>query len=57
MVMRSAMAILDRKGIVHIDPNETYIDEILGWALAALGFYFQMKQSRGVLCFLHKRSR
>jgi hypothetical protein len=44
MVMRSAMAILDRKGIVHIDPNETFIDEVLGWALAALGFYFQMKQ-------------
>ena len=41
LVTRNVMRILDRKDILHIDPNETYIDEILGWALAAIGFYFQ----------------
>ena len=35
------MYLLDRKGVVKIDPNETYIDEVAGWALAAVGFYVQ----------------
>mmetsp|Transcript_744 Transcript_744/g.2235 ORF Transcript_744/g.2235 Transcript_744/m.2235 type:complete len:384 (-) Transcript_744:102-1253(-) len=44
MVFRSLFAILDRKGIVHLDPSETYADEVLGWTLAAIGFYFQYTQ-------------
>ena len=44
MVFRSLFAILDRRGIVHVDHNETYLDEILGWTLAAVGFYFQYTQ-------------
>ena len=41
LVSRNLMYFLDRKGIVKIDPNETYIDEVAGWALAAVGFYVQ----------------
>ena len=44
MVFRSLFAILDRRGIVHVDHNETYLDEVLGWTLAAVGFYFQYTQ-------------
>ena len=43
-VFRSLFAILDRRGIVHVDHNETYLDEVLGWTLAAVGFYFQYTQ-------------
>ena len=35
---------IDRRGIVHVDHNETYLDEVLGWTLAAVGFYFQYTQ-------------
>lgn len=41
MVFRCLFAILDRCGVVHVDPNETYLDEVFGWTLAAVGFYFQ----------------
>ena len=44
LVFRSLFAILDRRGIVHVDHNETYLDEVLGWTLAAVGFYFQYTQ-------------
>ena len=27
----------------QVDPDTTYVDEIFGWSLAALGFYIQFK--------------
>ena len=47
LVTRTVLRWLSKKGIVTIDPDETDLDEYCGWALAALGFYFQ------VLLFRH----
>ena len=44
MVSRNVMYWLSNKKIVSIDPDTTNIDEYIGWALAALGFYFQFTQ-------------
>ena len=41
LVSRNVMYVLDRKGVFKLDPNETYVDEVTGWALAAVGFYCQ----------------
>jgi len=41
LVTRNAMTWLSNKKIISIDPDATNIDEYCGWALAALGFYFQ----------------
>lgn len=43
MVTRNGLNWLSKKGLLNIDPETTYIDEVLGWCLAALGFYMQFK--------------
>jgi len=47
MVTRNFMAILSRKKILHIDPDQSYLDEILGWCLAIIGFLFQFQMGFG----------
>ena len=44
MVTRGLMSWLKNKGLITLDPETTNIDEWGGWALAALGFYFQFTQ-------------
>lgn len=44
MVSRSLMYFLSRKiRICKLDPETSYLDELFGWALAAVGFYFQLQ--------------
>lgn len=43
MFSRNIMEYLTIKGIYKIDHNETIIDEIFGYALALIGFYFQFR--------------
>mmetsp|Transcript_52204 Transcript_52204/g.148816 ORF Transcript_52204/g.148816 Transcript_52204/m.148816 type:complete len:338 (-) Transcript_52204:172-1185(-) len=33
---------LREKGVLKVGPENTYIDEVAGWAIAALGFLFQL---------------
>jgi len=42
LVTRGTLRVLSRRKIVHIDPNETYLDEATGWAIAAVGFGVQL---------------
>lgn len=41
MVSRSALLILAKRNVVTVNPDESYVDEIAGWILAALGIAFQ----------------
>ena len=50
LVSRNVMYVLDRKGVFKLDPNETYVDEVTGWALAAVGFYCQFSGGFVVVC-------
>jgi len=43
MASRGFLEWLNKKGIVTVNTDESYVDEVLGWALAAAGFYFQYK--------------
>jgi len=43
MAARGFLEWLHKKGVISIKPDESYVDELLGWALAAAGFYFQYK--------------
>merc|ERR1712216_109775 len=43
MFSRGILAYLNKRGIITFDEDESYLDEILGWSLAALGFYFQFR--------------
>ena len=45
MVARGGLRYLNKKGVVNVDPDETYLDEVLGWTLAAVGFYWQFSHS------------
>ena len=42
LVTRGALRVLSRRKIVHIDPDETYLDEATGWTVAAIGFGVQL---------------
>eukprot|EP01036_Dinobryon_divergens_P027546 gene27546-36341_t len=42
MCSRNVLEYLSKMKIIHINPDETYLDEIVGYALAALGLYFQL---------------
>jgi hypothetical protein len=33
---------LDKQGIIHIDVNNSYLDEIIGYGMALLGLWFQL---------------
>lgn len=39
---RRILKCLNKRGIIDFDDEETYLDEILGWGLAAVGIYFQI---------------
>ena len=43
LITRNTLKICARRKWVQIDPEETHLDEISGWALAALGFWFQLQ--------------
>ena len=43
MASRGAIAWLNRRGITRINTDDSLVDEVLGWTLAAAGFYFQFK--------------
>ena len=45
MCSRGVLAELNKRGIIEFDEDESYIDEVIGWTLAALGFYFQFTQN------------
>ncbi|CAM9308411.1 unnamed protein product [Chrysoparadoxa australica] len=42
LVFRSILMFLDERNLLHVKHDETYIDEVLGWALAGCGAYFQI---------------
>jgi len=43
MCARGLVNFLNKRGIINFDDSESYLDEILGWTLAAIGFYFQFR--------------
>jgi len=43
MASRGLMRYAKRMGWINIDPDESMVDEITGWTLAALGFYVQFQ--------------
>ena len=43
MASRGFLEWLNKKGVVKVNTDESYVDEVLGWSLAAAGFYFQYK--------------
>ena len=42
MCSRSLMAYTNERGWTNFDEEETYLDEIVGWTIAAIGLYFQL---------------
>jgi len=38
---RGVLNFFHSRGVVSFDDTESYLDEVVGWTLAALGFYFQ----------------
>ncbi len=42
MCSRNVLVYLSKKNIVHINADDTYLDEIAGYALAAVGLFFQL---------------
>lgn len=42
MIARNLLAYLEVMNIYKLDEKDTYLDEILGYALAFMGFYFQL---------------
>ncbi len=45
MCSRSGLKFATDKGLIPARPNNTYLDEIIGWGLAALGAYVQVSIS------------
>jgi len=43
MFGESLVNTLHKRGLLQSSPEETYIDEIVGWILAAIGFLWQLK--------------
>ena len=43
LVSRNALRKLSVLNLVHIKPEDTYLDELSGWALGAFGFWVQWK--------------
>jgi len=43
MAARGLLRWLSDKSFIKIDPDDSYVDEVLGWSLAALGFYVQFR--------------
>ena len=43
MISRNLLGICARKKWFNIDPENTHLDEIGGWAIAALGFWVQLQ--------------
>lgn len=43
MFSRGILKYANDKGYIKFNDEESYLDEILGWSLAAVGFYFQFK--------------
>jgi hypothetical protein len=49
MFSRSGMKFLASKQLIKdMDPNTTYMDEAVGWGMAAIGFLFQMRNWFGL---------
>ncbi len=42
MCSRSALKFAADKGWIHVQHDSTYLDEVIGWGLAALGAYTQV---------------
>lgn len=42
MCSRNVLEYLSKMKLIHINPDESYLDEIVGYALAAVGLYFQL---------------
>ena len=42
MFSRNILHYLSAMNYVHINPDDTYIDEVAGYLIAALGLYFQL---------------
>lgn len=42
MFTRNIMEYLSKMGYLHIDPEKTYLDEVVGYAIAFLGMWFQL---------------
>jgi len=43
MVSRNLMIYGNKRGWLHLKHEETNLDETVGWALAAIGVYFQVR--------------
>ena len=48
LVSRNALRKLSVLNLVHIKPEDTYLDELSGWALGAFGFWVQWNHGFGV---------
>ncbi len=42
MCSRSALKFASDRGLIHVQPDNIYLDEVIGWGLAALGAYTQV---------------
>ena len=42
MFSRRTLGYLNKQGYISFNEDESYLDEIIGWAVAALGVYFQV---------------
>jgi len=42
MAARNVLNFMHRKGYIDFDDTESILDEIAGWTIAAVGFYFQL---------------
>ncbi len=42
MCSHSALKFASDRGLIHVEPDNTYLDEVIGWGLAALGAYTQV---------------
>ena len=41
MIARGSLALMCDNGFVNIKAEDTVVDEVLGWAIAFVGMYFQ----------------
>lgn len=48
MFSRRTLAFLNSKGYINLKEEDTFLDEIVGWLLAAIGIYFQLKNIFGL---------
>lgn len=48
MFSRRMLKFANNRGYIKLDEDDTYLDEVVGWALAAIGIYFQVKNLFGL---------